>query len=174
MKDALKSSRRTQSQKLIFGEDKGPKIVGQLVKQVGCLCYKWVDKKLKVLIITSRTTKRWIIPKGWMQPKLGASGSAAVEAWEEAGVLGICDKKKFGDFKNIKILKDGYPLECIVDVFLMKTITQKAEFPEKDERTVKWIDPEDAASFIRNKSLIHLLKNFDAKKSKLPYGIEGS
>ena len=93
MKDALKSSRRTQSQKLIFGEDKGPKIVGQLVKQVGCLCYKWVDKKLKVLIITSRTTKRWIIPKGWMQPKLGASGSAAVEAWEEAGVLGICDKK---------------------------------------------------------------------------------
>ena len=62
-------------------------------------------KKLSVLIITSRTSKRWIIPKGWMQPKLGASGSAAVEAWEEAGVLGICDKKKFGDFKNIKILK---------------------------------------------------------------------
>ena len=92
MKDALKSSRRTQSQKLLFVEYKGPTIVGQLGKHFGCLCYKWVDKKLKVLIITSRTTKRWIIPKGWMQPKLGASGSAAVEAWEEAGVLGICDK----------------------------------------------------------------------------------
>lgn len=162
MKDELESSRRTKSGQSIFGKD-----IGQLGKQVGCLCYKWVDKKLKVLIITSQTTQRWIIPKGWIQKKLGASGSAAAEAWEEAGILGICDKKKFGDFKNIKTLKDGYPLECIVDVFVMKTIAQKNEFPEKDKRKVKWIDPEDAENFIRNKSLIQLLKNFDAKKSKV-------
>ena len=166
MKDGLERSRGAQSKKLTLGKDIDPKSIDQLGKQVGCLCYKWVDKKLKVLIVTSKTTKRWIIPKGWIQKKLGASGSAAAEAWEEAGALGICNKKKFGDFEDIKILKDGYPLECIVDVFLMKTITQKAEFPEKYIRSVKWIDPEDAASFIRNESLIQLLKSFDAKKSK--------
>ena len=166
MKDELESSRGAKSKKLTLGKDIDPKSIDQLGKQVGCLCYKWVDKKLKVLIVTSKTTKRWIIPKGWIQKKLGASGSAAAEAWEEAGALGICNKKKFGDFKDVKILKDGYPLECIVDVFLMKTITQKAEFPEKYIRSVKWIDPKDAVSFIRNESLIQLLKNFDAKKSK--------
>ena len=148
------------------GDTKDVVITNQLQKQVGCLCYKWVDKTLKVLLVTSLTTKKWIIPKGWIDIKLGSSTSASVEAWEEAGILGICDKKKFGDFKHTKILKDGYPLECIVDVFLMKTITQKADFPEKNIRTLKWIDPKDAASFIRNKSLIQLLKNFDAKKSK--------
>ena len=48
----------------------------------------------------------------------------------------------------------------------MKTITQKTVFPEKNIRTLKWIDPKDAAGSIRNKSLIQLLKKFDAKKSK--------
>ena len=57
--------------------------------------------------------------------KIGPIWKSSVEAWEEAGALGICNKKKFGDFKDVKILKDGHPLECIVDVFLMKTITKK-------------------------------------------------
>ena len=115
----IRKSLKTQAQnkKLILGKDKAPNIQDQLGKQVGCLCYKWVDKKLKVLIVTSLTTKSWIVPKGWIQKELGASGSAEVEAWEEAGILGICNKKKFGDFNFTKILKDGYSTKCIVDVF---------------------------------------------------------
>ena len=90
---------------------------------------------------------------------------------EEAGILGICSKRKFGNFDFTKILKDGSPIKCTVDVFPMKMITQKNEFPEKNMRTLKWIDPKDAESFIRNKSLIQLLKNFDAKKSKALYSL---
>ena len=57
MKDELESSRGAQNKKLILGKDIHPKSIDQLGKQVGCLCYKWVDKKLKVLIVTSKTTK---------------------------------------------------------------------------------------------------------------------
>ena len=166
MKDEIEISRGKQVRASDRGDAKDVLITNLPRKQVGCLCYKWDNKALKVLLITSLTTKKWIIPKGWIDIKLGPSTSAAVEAWEEAGILGICDKKKFGDFKYTKILKDGSPLECIIDVFLMKTITQKTVFPEKNIRTLKWIDPKDAAGSIRNKSLIQLLKKFDAKKSK--------
>ncbi len=140
--------------------------MNQIGKQVGCLCYKWAGKKLKIILVTSLTTKRWIIPKGWIQEKLGAYRSAEIEAWEEAGILGNCNEEKFGDFEYTKILKDGTPLECVVDVFPMKVVTQKVNFPEKNVRTLKWIDPKDAANFIENKSLTQLLKNFDTKKSK--------
>ena len=57
MKDELESSRGAQNKKLTLCKDIDPKSIDQLGKQVGCLCYKWVDKKLKVLIVTSKTTK---------------------------------------------------------------------------------------------------------------------
>ena len=112
MKDELERSLKTQARKLIQGVDKAPNIQDQLGKQVGCLCYKWVEEKLQILLITSLTTKSWIVPKGWIQKELGPSSSAEVEAWEEAGILGICSKRKFGNFDFTKILKDVLQLNA--------------------------------------------------------------
>ena len=40
----------------------------------------------------------------------------------------------------------------------MKTITQKAEFPEKYIRSVKWIDPKDVGASLEMKALFNFEK----------------
>ncbi|MEN9850080.1 MAG: hypothetical protein RL128_243, partial [Pseudomonadota bacterium] len=56
--------------------------------QYGALCWRMHRGKVEVLLITSRDTGRWVIPKGWPIDGLAPAQTAAREAWEEAGVEG--------------------------------------------------------------------------------------
>ena len=134
--------------------------------QVGCICYKKEKKKLKILIITSRNSKRWIIPKGWIKKNLGSIRSAEAEAWEEAGVKGKCYKNTIGFYTYQKIGKNGKGRRCTVKVFALKVREQLNDFPEKNFRTLRWITPEKSHKFIENKELVQVLENFAKMKSK--------
>jgi 8-oxo-dGTP pyrophosphatase MutT (NUDIX family) len=109
---------------------------GSTAHQVGGLCYrKSADDRLEVLLITTRETQRWTIPKGWPMKGLDLHQAAKREAWEEAGVKGNVTKKPFGYFSYIKTLADGEKVPSVVQVHLLETRTTRSHFPER-ARTV--------------------------------------
>jgi 8-oxo-dGTP pyrophosphatase MutT (NUDIX family) len=109
-------------------------------------------------LITSRETRRWVIPKGW--PKKGRSPqySAAREAFEEAGVLGAVAKRSIGSFSYEKRLKNGEVIVCDVRVFPLEVRRQSKRWPEKQERIVKWVSGSRAAEKVSEPTLGEIIR----------------
>lgn len=130
--------------------------------QYGALCYRVLKGKTQVLLITSRTRRRWIIPKGWPVAGTTPEKSAAIEAWEEAGVRGKLSSKCIGTYDYIK---EGEGSEadrhCIVGVFPLKVKTLAEAFPERKQRRRKWFSPKSAAKKVAEPELRELLRVFE-------------
>lgn len=132
--------------------------------QFGALCWRVGKSGAEVLLISSRETGRWVIPKGW--PMKGRSGpeAAAIEAWEEAGVKGEITPAKLGHFTYEKILKRDTKKQsaqlCTVDVFPLEVTRLAPEFPEQRQRRRKWFAPEAAARKVAEADLKALLSGF--------------
>jgi len=130
-------------------------------KQVAAVCYKGKGKNRKVLVITSRETKRWIIPKGWPIDGLGPDAAAAQEAWEEAGVKpAVVKPDSIGTYDYDKRLKNGDIVPCATQVFAIEVSKLEDEFPEVDERTRKWVDSDEAAELVDEPGLKAILEKF--------------
>ena len=134
----------------------------EALTQYGALCHRKTAKgRTEVLLITSRDTGRWVIPKGWpMKGKTGAE-CALREAFEEAGVEGDLEARCIGIFAYDKILKDGAKQPCIVAVYPVGVRRLKDDFPEKGQRVLKWFSPRKAAGRVAEPELSLLLANFD-------------
>ncbi len=98
-----------------------------------------VDGRIEVLLVTSMHSKRWILPKGIVEPDMTPAESAAKEAWEEAGVKGAMDARSLGCFKSA-----SGAAECSVDVFRMDVTKIADQWPESDKRKRKWFKLNDA------------------------------
>lgn len=127
--------------------------------QVAALCYRGEGKKRKVLLVTSRDTGRWIVPKGWLIDGLDARGSAVQEAWEEAGVKpGKVSKTAIGTFDYDKRLPSGLPVPVEAQVYAIEVDRIANSYPEASERTRKWVSPQEAAGLVREPGLQELLR----------------
>ncbi len=105
-----------------------------LVEQSGVIPYRIMDGKIEVMLITSSGSKRWVIPKGLIEPDMTPEDSAAKEAWEEAGVLG----KVFPDLMGTyEYYKSGCTWQ--VDVFLLQVETVLDNWPEAYKRKRQWV-----------------------------------
>jgi 8-oxo-dGTP pyrophosphatase MutT (NUDIX family) len=123
--------------------------------------------------VSTRQSKRWIIPKGWPIKGLTPSESAAREAFEEAGVTGKIGARSIGAFRYRKVENGDDEAECEVKVFPLLVKRQSAIWPESDQRAVQWVDPEKAISLIAEPELKEIVAAF-AKRvataaSKLSY-----
>lgn len=107
----------------------------------------------EVMLVTSRETRRWIIPKGWPQKGKTPHRSAAREAFEEAGVVGAVSKDPIGSFSYRKRLSKGRVVECEVRVFALEVKRQRKAWPEQREREVKWLSAKAAARTVREPTL---------------------
>jgi 8-oxo-dGTP pyrophosphatase MutT (NUDIX family) len=113
------------------------------------------------LLVTTRKTKRWMIPKGWPIKGLKAAKSAAREAYEEAGVQGTIRAKSVGFFTYDKRLEeDGIIVPCAVRVFPLLVKRQDKTWPEYRQRQSQWFVPEEALSVIKEESLRVLISSF--------------
>ena len=129
--------------------------------QVAALCYRGQGDDKEVLLVTSRGTGRWILPKGWPIEGTNDADAAAQEAWEEAGVKkGQLDRAPIGAYSYPKELDDGSLTRCSATVFPMKVKKLENDFPEADERTRAWVSPEEAAGMVQEKGLRKLLRDF--------------
>src|ERR1700710_901515 len=88
--------------------------------QFAALPWRMAKGSLEILLITTRRTHRWIVPKGWPIAGLTPSACAAFEALEEAGVSGHISKKPIGSFRYSKQRASGERIPCDVDVYALK------------------------------------------------------
>ncbi|WP_322894318.1 MULTISPECIES: NUDIX hydrolase [unclassified Yoonia] len=128
--------------------------------QVAALCYRVKDGGKQVLLITSRGTGRWIIPKGWPIDGKDAPGAALQEAWEEAGVrAGNITGEAVGIFCYEKELSSGLPVQVETLVFAVEVSKLSAKYPEVDERDRRWVSPAVAANMVQEPELQQILRD---------------
>jgi len=117
--------------------------------------------RLSTLLITSRGTGRWVLPKGWPDGAETGAEAAAREAMEEAGVLGRIDPPDpLGGYDYLKGLKDGRSVPCRVTVFALNVEGFKTDFREKGQRVLRWCSPTYGASLVHEPELADLLRRF--------------
>lgn len=133
--------------------------------QFGALCWRVKNNQVQICLITSRTRKRWIIPKGWPMHKQTPANAAATEAFEEAGVageafdicLGVYSYSTPGKVENAPILTMVYPLH-VTHVH--------SKWPEKHQRRRKWFSLEKAAKKLFEPALKQIVASFNPEKIK--------
>ncbi len=130
-----------------------PHLPPRFYQQSGVIAHRTVGGQLQVALITSRKRKRWVIPKGVIEPDLSAAQSAAQEAFEEAGLRGRLSTSSIGAFRYHK-----WGGELNVEVFLMEVTEVLAEWPEADFRDRKWLPPEQAAEHVQEPQLQQLIR----------------
>ncbi len=114
-----------------------------------------------MLLLTSRETKRWVIPKGWPMKDRKPSEAAAQEALEEAGIVGRADKKPFGRFTYFKRQTDHFDV-CDVDVYLLRFISQREAWREMGQRETRWCGLLEASELVEEPGLAKLLIDLHA------------
>ena len=129
--------------------------------QVAALCWRMEDGKPKVLLVTSRETGRWVLPKGWPERGTDAHQDAAREAWEEAGVRGEASPECLGFYAYNKVLGPDKGIPCVVAVYPLEVTALKDTYPEVRERRRKWFSPAKAAEKVAEPELKALLAAFD-------------
>lgn len=121
---------------------------------------------MEVLLLTSRGTGRWVIPKGWPHDGLSSAGSAAQEAYEEAGIRGVISEEPVGSFRYDKTREEGDAIECVVYVHALNVTHLLDDWPEKGERELQWFSRLPAAENVHERELANLILSF---APPLPY-----
>jgi 8-oxo-dGTP pyrophosphatase MutT (NUDIX family) len=132
--------------------DSGPSV------QVGALCWRLRRGRVFVLLVTSRDTGRWIIPKGWQIAGLSLAEAAGREAWEEAGVTGEVGAEPIGCFAYDKAISPDLMVPCEVSVHALRVAEVAHRFPERKERRRKWFSAGKAAAKVAEPDLRALLR----------------
>jgi len=127
--------------------------------QVAALCYRERDAAIEVLLITSRRSGRWILPKGWPIDGMNAAEAARQEAWEEAGVRsGALSHRSVGVFDYEKRCAEGYVMPVRTHVYKLRADEVCDDFPEAHERLRRWVSSQEAANLVVEPQLQDILR----------------
>ncbi|MDB5422910.1 MAG: hypothetical protein JWQ29_326 [Phenylobacterium sp.] len=129
--------------------------------QFAALPWRWTPEgQVEVLLITSRETRRWVIPKGWPIKGMKSPKSAAREAFEEAGVRGRIGKSPVGAYAYEKRLKNGRVQHVRVAVFALQVESEADAYPEIGQREKRWLPLAEAATLVDEPELMVVLATF--------------
>jgi 8-oxo-dGTP pyrophosphatase MutT (NUDIX family) len=133
-------------------------------QQVAALPYRVNDEgHIEVLLVTSRETGRWLIPKGGIMKGKKPWEAAAQEALEEAGVEGKVARTPLGQYNYWKRKSDHFALYK-VDVYCLKVRRQLKNWPEQGQRDQRWFEVGIASDRVLEPALADLIR-------RLPDGI---
>lgn len=121
------------------------------------------DGGLEILLITSRDTGRWVVPRG--NPIIGKSPaeSAAQEAFEEAGIVGPVDPEAIGCYSYEKRRRVGIAVPAVVHLFRMSVAEERDDWPEKAQRGRRWFAAGEAAAAVHEAELARLIRGLSQK-----------
>jgi 8-oxo-dGTP pyrophosphatase MutT (NUDIX family) len=129
----------------------------RIVRQAGAIPFRRGPEGLRVLLITSRDTGRWVIPKGHVETGQTAAIAAAVEAYEEAGLAGVISEIPLGIYTYGKRQRSGVVLPATVEVYSLEVSTQLKKWPERKQRRLEWMDVSTAAGLVQEPGLSVLM-----------------
>ncbi|MFC0389497.1 NUDIX hydrolase [Muricoccus vinaceus] len=130
--------------------------------------------RLRVMLLTSRDTGRWVLPKGWAEQGLTGPEVAAKEAFEEAGLRGEVQAGPFGTYRYRKCMSRGRVIPCRVEVFAMWVDQVLEDWPERSQRAREWFSPREAARKVQEDGLRLLLEGLAYGTLLVPKGGEGA
>jgi 8-oxo-dGTP pyrophosphatase MutT (NUDIX family) len=134
------------------------------LKQAGAIPFRVEADGLRVLLMTSLETGRWVIPKGGIEPGESAWRAAEREALEEAGVKGIIHKTAIGSYTYGKRLRSGGIRPTIVEVFTLEVRKQLKKWPERGQRRLEWVTIPVAADLVEETGMVALLRRLGEKE----------
>jgi 8-oxo-dGTP pyrophosphatase MutT (NUDIX family) len=134
-------------------------IKGKPIRQVAAIPFQVTEGgELQVMLITSRATRRFIVPKGWPMKHKNGRKAAAVEAREEAGITGRVLKTAAGSYRYWKRLDSGFVL-VEVTAYLLAVEKVFQDWKESQARARVWLASRDAAALIDEPELAALLNS---------------
>jgi 8-oxo-dGTP pyrophosphatase MutT (NUDIX family) len=134
-----------------------------MITQYGALAWRETAAGgRQILLITSRETKRWVIPRGNPIPGLSPPEAAAQEAWEEAGIRGETSAEAIGAYRYEKRRPDGSSVPAEVHVFAMRVREEAEAWPEAKQRERRWFSPAEASEAVDEPELKTLLLRADS------------
>jgi 8-oxo-dGTP pyrophosphatase MutT (NUDIX family) len=136
--------------------------------QYAALPWRHAGRRIEILLITSRETRRWVIPKGWPMKGRAPQEAAAVEAMEEAGIAGEIASVAIGSYRYMKGRKCDRALPSQVIVFPLEVASQLEHWKEKDQRQSRWFPYPKAASLVAEPALKRLIRDFGQARSSDP------
>jgi 8-oxo-dGTP pyrophosphatase MutT (NUDIX family) len=107
----------------------------------------------RILLITSRQRRRWIVPKGLIEDDQSPQEAALAETYEEAGVRGTIIGGSVGSYEYHK-----WGGTCRVAVFLLRVEEELPDWPESDYRDRKWVGLKQALEMIDNPDLCRIIE----------------
>jgi len=130
---------------------------GRPIRQVAAVPFRLTsDGEMQVMLITSRSTQRFVVPKGWAMKGKSRCEAAGIEAFEEAGVLGRVIENPVGSYRYWKRLSKRFvPVD--VTVYLLSVEGELADWDEADARQRAWLTPPVAATLIDEPGLASLV-----------------
>lgn len=139
-------------------------------QQYAALCYRPRKKQggIEVLLLTSRDTGRWVIPKGWPMAGKKSHAVAEREAWEEAGVKGKVSHEPFGYYSYAKGMDGGLKIHCRVQVHLLLVKEMAKDFREKGTRRLEWVSCEEATARVNEPELKVLFHRLAQMAANMP------
>jgi len=141
------------------------------IQQIAALPYRAesdaLDAPIRILLVTSRASRRWVIPKGNVSSGVAPHLAAAAEAEEEAGVLGAICPTPLGSYRYRKRRGNGASLMVDVEVFPLAVSRELADWKERDERERRWFSLAEAADAVEEDDLRDLIRTFKSSEFKL-------
>jgi predicted phosphate transport protein (TIGR00153 family) len=138
------------------------------MRQIAVLPYRTlgvgVDAPIQILLITSRSTRRWVIPKGGLMKGVAPHAAAAVEAQEEAGVLGATCPVPLGSYRYRKQRNSGASVWADVDVYPFAVTQELSTWDEQHQRERRWFSLAEASGLVDEEDLRALIRSFGAKE----------
>jgi hypothetical protein len=130
---------------------------GKPIRQVGVLGYRHgPNREIQFMLITSRETRRFTIPKGWQIKGKNEPQSAGKEAKQEAGIVGRLGSTPIGEYQYWKRLRSAF-VPITVRVFAMEVEEELSRWREHRQRTRAWLTPEQAETLVDEPALGALL-----------------
>ncbi|HEU4820104.1 MAG TPA: DUF47 family protein [Qipengyuania sp.] len=138
------------------------------IRQIAALPYRTqgnrIDSPVRVLLVTSRGTGRWVIPKGNVPNGMAPHDAAAAEAEEEAGVVGAACPAPIGAYRYRKRRGSGANIMADVEVFPLAVTRELDSWKEQDQRERRWFTLADAAAAVDEPDLSDLIRSFGPRE----------
>ncbi|MFZ3264422.1 MAG: NUDIX domain-containing protein [Terriglobales bacterium] len=126
------------------------------------MCYRRQNSRVEFMLVNTNGGRKWTFPKGGPDARLSHSQAAEREAREEAGVIGVIERRHFHVYIHSKgvFWQPGGVQEYVVKAFLMDV--RQTRRPDEDCRNPTWFDADETRVVLAKGREVKYARELDA------------